>query len=276
MTRRTVLILTLAALVGGLLAVPGACGSTRYVLDSVEEPLLPISDFVFTRRPYQPYSLKTRLAVINFVDQTNAAGQLVKTIPDVLTTGLYETQRFDILDRGQLREKSVNDLREEAGKLPVDGLLQGAITQIQPDEHTIICDIRVTNRLTEQVVYAKSYPIRYKGSLDVVLDRSDINKLSVEIAGQFPTMSEREEARVMEISSDLVTISAGSDKGIRAGMAALVVAPGDLKRDPASGEVLSSRAYVGLVMVISVNERSSRARIAANTNILVGDRVVFK
>ena len=62
------------------------------------------------RLSINPKSYKFRIAVLDFIDQTNSAGDLVRTIPDILTTSMFDTQRYDIYDRGQLRDKSVSEV----------------------------------------------------------------------------------------------------------------------------------------------------------------------
>lgn len=269
MTRLLALPLTLMLLLGSCF------GTGEQREDRIQEPVLPVASFEWLRKPYEPYSLKFRLAVINFVDQTGAGGNLVKTIPDVLTTGLYDTQRFDLYDRGQLRELSLNDLEEQQQKLPVDGMLQGAITQIRPADKIIVCDIRVTNRFTNAVMYANSAEFRYTGALDVLVNRDDVNLLSTDIADSFPKLDERQDVRVLDISGNRVTISAGADQRLKTGMTALVYTKGDLTRDMDSGEVLSSFYYVGQVSIVSVLDRVAKAQIDAGQP-LVGDTVIFK
>jgi hypothetical protein len=249
----------------------------EYRVDFIRAPLPPISAFEMTRRPYQPYSLKFRLAVLNFVDQTGAAGQLVKTIPDVLTTTLYDASRFDLYDRGQLRDKTTKDVEALIPTLPVDGLLQGAITQIRTDQKVIVCDIRVTNKYSSAVMFASSAEISYTGAIDVVLARENIASLSRAISDSFPRLDERQPAKILEINGNTVTISAGVDRGIKTGVAALVEASGGgLTRDIDTGEVLASNYYVGQVSVISVVDRVAKAQIDASGEIRVGDLVIFK
>jgi len=248
----------------------------------IARPLLPVPEFRSTRRPISVGSLKFRLAVVNFVDQTGGAGALVKTLADALTTGLYTTERFDLLDRGQLREKgtSVDDIRKLGLDVRPDGILQGAITQIRPQEQVIVCDLRVTNTFSEQVVFATSAEIRYTGTLDIRLDRDDVTRLTTQIADSFPRADEREPIRIAQISGQDVTLAGGADRSVRAGMVGLVMASSDLTRDPDSGEVLQSHMYVGRLSVRSVEERTSVAQVHAEASfspdVRVGDIIIFK
>jgi hypothetical protein len=234
----------------------------------IEEPLLPVSGFRLPRRPYQPASLKFRIAVMNFVDQTKAAGDLVKTLPDVLTTALYKTDRFDLYDRGQLRDKTLNESESETRRLlnyrKVDALLQGAITQFRTGETAaekrIVCDIRITDK-ESAVMFAKSANFRYTGKLDVNLNRDDMSSLAAEIAKRFPLIGEDKEFKVVSVSGREATLNIGADTGIMRGMIALFVAPGDLVRDTGTGEVLRSTKFIADAYVLSVEERMTRVRI---------------
>ncbi len=269
---------------GGFIAISLIATSckTVYDRDAIQEPIMPVAAFELPRRTFAPYSLKFRLAMFNFVDQTGAGGSLVKTIPDMLTTGVHNTGRFDLLDRGQLREMTINDLELQRQKLHVDGMLQGAITQIRGDDKKIVCDIRVTNHRTNAIMFAKSAEFRYSGTIDVVLNRNDITQFAKQIANAFPTLTERQPAKVISVSGKNVTISVGVNKGIKTGMTALVYTQGDLTRDLDSEEVLNSVSYLAQISVISPLDRISKAQrdeglgIPPGLSIRVGDLIMFK
>lgn len=62
---------------------------------------------------YSPSSKLFRIAVVDFVDQTNnTAGKVEDMFADVMTTALYRTSRFTLYDRSQLKRKNKNDRTE--------------------------------------------------------------------------------------------------------------------------------------------------------------------
>ena len=264
--------------------IEARCEGKDFRQEILERPRLPISEFVLTRRPFQPRSLKFRLGVLNLIDQTGSGGVLVNTIADVLTTGLYETRRFDLLDRGQLRSRgaSQGDVEKTIAELGPDGLLQGAITQIRTDDKIIVLDIRVTNRFTNAVIYANSAELRYTGAIDIQLDRRDVSTLSRQIADAFPKADEREPIKIAKIDGEIVTLTGGIDRDVKVGMSALVQAQMDLTRDPDTGDVLQSHTFIGQLSVFSVEDRVSKARIHPDPTttlmpeVRVGDAVLFK
>jgi len=62
-----------------------------------------------------------KIAVLNFVDQTGKAGDLVESLADVLSTELHQTKRFEVYDRGHLRHYDFTQVLDRcncAGKGP--------------------------------------------------------------------------------------------------------------------------------------------------------------
>lgn len=74
----------------------------------------PPSTFPVRPRGYIfPISQKFEIAVVNFIDQTGTALDLVEALPDAVSTALQNTQRFSLFDRGQLRQLDRGQLRQK-------------------------------------------------------------------------------------------------------------------------------------------------------------------
>jgi hypothetical protein len=275
------------------------CMTAQYVV--VPEPVVMAPPLVAPSagrkalRP-PPQSFKFRVAVLDFIDQTNAAGDLVRTIPDIITTSLFETPpqpappvepgsaapgRFDIYDRGQLRDKSsreaealVKDLRE---RFVIDGVIQGSITRFSPQSREMTIDIRLINAQSSAVMFAAQQTLHYTGVLDVKVERADIESLSRTITAAVPVLKD---ARVAARNGDEVVVNVGEKSGVKKGMAALVIATGNSLIDPASGDALTSRYIVAEVYVTAVEPDISRAQVVRDTKepgaIKPGDLMRFK
>lgn len=64
---------------------------------------------------YTPDSKLFRVAVLDFVDQTNNyAGKVEDMFADVLTTELFKTNRFTLYDRAQLKRKNLSGMKQQA------------------------------------------------------------------------------------------------------------------------------------------------------------------
>ena len=223
-------------------------------------------------------SYKFRLAVFNFIDQTANAGELVKTIPDILTTSLFKTGRFDIYDRGQLRGKTQNEVEELQRSLKqyyqADGILQGSITRFSPESKTMTLDIRVNNVLSDAVMFAKSMNVGYSGIMDVEVNRDHLDVLAQQVSSAFPNLSE---GKVTSIGESAVTINMGEREGVVRGMTGFVVTAGDIMKDPDTGETLSSEVYVAEVYVAGVEPKTCKAIVSRKSaDVRVGDIVKFK
>jgi curli biogenesis system outer membrane secretion channel CsgG len=213
-----------------------------------------------------PSSYKFRLAVLDFTDQTNAAGDLVRTIPDILTTKLFESKRYDIFDRGQLRNRSprdvetaINGLRRE---FKIDGMLVGSITRFSPQDHKMSIDVRLINVYSEAVMYASRLEVNYHGTLEVEVDSADIGKLAESVRDAIPDRDALKGARIHSLNSGEVVITVGEDRNVKKGMAALVIASGDTIADPVTLEELSDQSIIAEVYVTSVELKTCRAMIS--------------
>jgi len=213
-----------------------------------------------------PSSYKFRVAVLDFTDQTNSAGDLVRTIPDILTTKLFELKRYDIFDRGQLRNKSPREVDDDIRKLKdnhvIDGMIVGSITRFSPQDHKMTIDIRLINAYSAAVMHASRQEVSYRGTLDVEVDGADVEKLAQGVREAIPDKDAITGARIQSVNSDEVVITAGEDKNVKKGMAALIYASGDSISDPVSGEQLSDRAIIAEVYITAVEPKLSRAIIS--------------
>ena len=233
------------------------------------------------RRGIQPRSYKMKLAVFNFVDQTGSAGKLIQTIPDILATELYNTGRFELKERAELREIDPNRIEEvrERYKTEVDTLLVGSITQFSVDDKVMTLDVRAINALNGTVMYAGGHKVRYTGVLEVKVDRDDIKKIAEDIYTAFPELG-GPTTKIISMSGDTININLGSDQNAKVGMACLVVASGDTISDPTSGETLSQDIYVAEAYIVEVGEKVCKAVIAPNDKAkprpFLNDRVRFK
>lgn len=236
------------------------------------------------RRSIRPRSYKMKLAVFNFIDQTGSAGKLMETIPDVLSTELFTTKRFELKERAELREIDPSKIETTRGqyKFEVDAFLVGSITRFSVDDQTMTLDVRAINAYNGTVMYAGHHDVKYQGVLDVKAERKDIANIAEEIYTAFPKLG-GSESRVISLSGDNITINLGEKDGAKVGMGALLVASGDTLKDPAHNTSLGHEIYVGEAYIVEVGEKTCKAIVAAKSPtseedpaVRLNDSVVFK
>lgn len=235
------------------------------------------------RRPIRPRSYKMKLAVFNFVDQTGSAGKLVQTIPDVLSTELFNTGRFELKERAELRAIQAGKIEEirEKYKFEVDAFLVGSITKFSVNDKTMTLDVRAINAFNGTVMYAGNHSIHYKGVLDVEIEREDVSKVSNEIYVAFPKL-DAPNLKVASLSGKMATINVGEADGAKVGMGILLLAHGDSLKDPETGEELGDEIYVGEAYIVEVSEKSCKAILVSTrpedtaTFVKLGDGIRFK
>ena len=211
------------------------------------------------RRGITPRSYKMKIAVFNFIDQTGSAGKLVETLPDMLSTELFGTQRFEVKERAELRSVDPQQTKaiNERYKLELDALLVGSITRFSVEEKVMTLDVRVYNAFNGTVMFASAFDVRYVGVIDAKADRKDIVRVAEAVYAAFPVLGDVT-VRVAGMSGNIVTINLGEKDGVKAGMGALVIARGDTLKDPVTREELGDAIYVGETYVIEVGQKSSK------------------
>jgi hypothetical protein len=274
---------TMKIVISALLLAGALGGCVEYIVIPDPPPNMPVLVAPSQgRKPLKPppVSYKFRVAVLDFIDQTNAAGDLVRTIPDILTTNLFDSQRYDILDRGQLREKTPKEVEENIRMLTnggqIDGKIVGSITRFSPQNRELTVDIRVINAQSDAVMFAVQQTLHYTGVLDVKVERDDIKAVATKVAAGVPRI---QDARVAVRNGSEIVVNIGEDSNVKKGMAAFIIGTGDSLEDPASGDVLTSRYIIGEAYVTAVEQKISHAvifRPHEGGEIRPGDLIHFK
>jgi len=246
------------------------------------------------RRSIIPRSYRMKLAVFNLQDPTRSGGKLSERVAEALHVALFETERFELMQRAELRGIDPGDTRriQEEYRYLLDGLVVGSITHFNTAQKTMTLNINVMNPLGNTVA-AKSFDsIRYTGTINVNVSREDIERIAEWIDRKFPKL---DSGQVLSRSSRRqVTLNLGSQDGVQIGMGVLLAARGDDIKDPATGDLLGSNIYVGEAYVVAVDAATCEATLentyerkkASNGRLVmmegplpavrVGDNVVFK
>ena len=222
-------------------------------------------------------SYKFRVAVGDFTDQTERAGDLVKTIPDILTTTLFKSGRIDLYERSILRGMSsqetsalIEDLIE---KRMIDGVISGAVTRISGTEKTVVIELRLLSR-NKAVMYADHHTLTFRGRRSMEITREDVVTLADAISAAIPSVPS---SKIASKSGQRITLGVGADKGLIVGMMGYVQTPLDKVSDPATGEIpRPTYVIVGEIVIDQVGNNSATGRIVAGEDVRAKDIVQFK
>lgn len=231
------------------------------------------------RRGITPRSYKMKLAVFNLLDPTNSGGRLSESVSENLHVALFETGRFELMQRAEVRGTDPGNIdairRQYQARL--DALVVGSITHFNPAERTMTLNVNVMNAYGTTMA-ARSFTVRYTGTINVDASREDIQQIAQWIEREFPKL---DSGLVLSWTGSRVTINLGSDHGVQVGMWVLIAARGDMIKDPQTGEFLGRDIYVGEAYVIGVDPGSCEALVVETIDkktpeIQVNDKVVFK
>lgn len=231
-------------------------------------------------RPRENVSIenyKFRVAVMDFTDQTGQSGDLVKTIPDILTTVLFKMGRLDLYGREPLRGipareagEVVQDLME---KRMIDGVISGTVTRFSRIEKSIVIELRLLSR-NKAVMYADQHFLNFKGRRAMEITRDDVVSLGEAISKAVPRVPDM---KIVSKNADQITLSGGSNQGLAGGMTGYVQAYLDKVNDPETGEIPKpTPVIVGEVVIDQVGDDTAIGRIVVGDDILVNDTVRFK
>jgi hypothetical protein len=231
-------------------------------------------------RPREEVSLenfKFRVAVMDFTDQTGQAGDLVKTIPDILTTVVFKSGRLDLYERDPLRGLSAKDSAEMVQglieKRVIDGVISGTVTRFSRSEKTIVMELRLQSR-NKAVMYADQHTLTFKGRREMEITRDDVVSLGDAISKAVPRVTDM---KIVSKSAGQVTLSGGSNKSLVVGMTGYVQAFLEKVNDPETGEIPKpTPMIVGEVVIDQVGDDTAIGRVIAGDDILVNDTLRFK
>jgi hypothetical protein len=231
------------------------------------------------RRGITPRSYKMKLAVLNLLDPTGSGGRLSENVSEMLQVALFQTERFELMQRAEVRgtDASNIDAIRKQYQTRLDALVVGSITHFNPTDKTMSLNVNVMNAYGLTMA-AKSFVVRYTGTINVDANSEDIGRIAEWIERGFPKL---DSGLVLARSGDRITINLGSESGVQRGMWVLIASCGDVIKDPQTGEFLGSDIYVGEAWVSAVNPATCEALVVeANegkqSEIKVKDKVVFK
>lgn len=222
-------------------------------------------------------SYKFRVAVRDFTDQTGQAGDLAKTIPDIMATSLFKVGRIDLYQREPFRGAGGADATVMIERLiearTVDGVLSGTVTRFSRVEKTIVIDLRLLSR-NGAVMYADQHTLTFTGRRAMEITRADVAALASAISKAVPRLKDM---RIANKNAAAVTLDGGSDRGLVAGMTGYVQTYLDKVNDPETGKIpMPTPLTVGEIVIDHVNKDSAIGRILAGDDVRVGDWVRFK
>ena len=226
-----------------------------------------------------PGSLKKRVAVIDFVNKTSFSEyDIGRGVADMLTTSLWKTDRFVLVERAYLEEVikeqnlSMTDLviSETAAKigriLGLNAIILGGITEFGfvREMGKPICRIGVDLRLvdvnTTRIMLAEN-AIGMASGRDV--DQASRRAVDNLVSKVISSLKKKPwEGRIMEVEKKQVYINAGTNIGIRKGDTFAIIQLSKELVDPVTGKVVGAiEKKAGKVEVMRVEEEYSEAAI---------------
>ena len=195
----------------------------------------PLAETVDTVPYLIPYSQHYRIGVLTFIDQTNRAEIVTDPIADLLTTSLYQKNRFSLYDRGDLK-RQVLETEIQYSRLRasgrVDGILLGYVTafELEGSKGSFEADVRLINQRLGLVIFSQNRKIRFTtdptgGSVNI--SREDVDDLARSITDSFVDLDKLKEVRVVDINQDQgsasVILNVGRIHNIKQGFVGFVV-----------------------------------------------------
>jgi len=124
------------------------------------------------------------------------------------------------------------------------------------------------------VMYADQHTLSFKGRREMEITRDDVVSLGEAISKAVPRVPDM---KIAGKNAAQITLGAGSNKGLVAGMTGYVQAYLDKVNDPETGEIPKpTPMIVGEVVIDQVSDDTAIGRVIAGDDILVNDTLRFK
>jgi hypothetical protein len=221
------------------------------------------------RKEYFPRSVTMNIDVPSFVDKTGH--EEIKKLPELLSTrireAIFRNNRFTLVEKRDSQEGGM-------GPLEIDSLLLGSIINADLVERTLLCNIKLVYPEGGNILFSRQIQVPYRDRPILAIADREANRIVGEIENSFV----RTEGQVIQVSKNRVTVSLGSQNGIRPGYRALVLQKTSRMVVPPTKERLTSEIYLGEVLFEQIEENTSKARIlnSGRVTIEAGDLVRTK
>jgi hypothetical protein len=217
---------------------------------------------------------KTTIAVLNF-EAKNVGQETADAVSDILSTELFNTQRFRVIER-QAINKVINELKFqmtgvtdmsqaiEIGKmLNAEKVVVGTVSKF--GDRTIIINIKLVDVKTSNLELAeKTQTDRGEEGLPEAVD-----ELVQRIAQKIVV-----EGSIIKISPNVILIDMGKAHGVREGQILDVIRVGDVVTDLAGTVIGRTEDRIGALQIVTVRDEFSEAKAAETLQqFRLGDKV---
>lgn len=216
---------------------------------------------------------KTRIAVLSF-EAKNVADATAEAVADILSTELFNTNRFDVIERQainrileeqQLQMTGVTDMSQaaEIGKvLNVEKIMIGSVSRLG---QTYIINTRLVDVETGTTELAEN--TKSNNGEDGL--PAAIQELVGVIAQKVVV-----EGKVIKVTPNTILIDLGTIHGIKKDQVLEVIRFGDVITDLSGSAVGRAEDKIGLLKVVKVNKEYCETQVLqSKTNVQLGDNV---
>ncbi len=216
---------------------------------------------------------KTRIAVLSF-EAKNVNQETAEAVADILSTELFNTNRFDVIERQainkileeqKLQMTGITDMSQaaEIGKvLNVEKILIGSVSRLG---QTYIINTRLVGVETGALELAEN--IKSQGGEDGL--PTAIAQLVSKISQKITV-----EGTIIKVNQNVVLIDLGKSHGIKKDQMLDVIRIGDVITDLSGTAIGRSEDLIGTLKVINVKNEYSEAQIRqAKVLVHLGDKV---
>ena len=216
---------------------------------------------------------KTRIAVLSF-EAKNVSDATAEAVADILSTELFNTNRFDVIERQaitrileeqQLQMTGVTDMSQaaEIGKvLNVEKIMIGSVSRLG---QTYIINTRLVDVQTGAMELAEN--TKSNNGEDGL--PAAIQELVGEIAQKVVV-----EGKVIKVTPNTILVDLGTIHGIKKDQIMEVIRFGDVITDLSGSAVGRAEDKIGFIKVVKVNKEYCETQVLqSKTSIQLGDNV---
>ncbi len=229
--------------------------------------------FVLTGVTYS--QAKTKIAVLNF-EAKNINQESADAVSDILSTELFNTNRFQVVERQAILQMLEEQKLQMAGVTDMDQAVQiGKILNVEKIMIGSVSKLGQTYIINTRLVDVETGALELAENMQCTGGEGQLPSAIADLVREI-SQKIKIEGSIIKITGKNVLVDIGESHGVRRGQELEIIRIGDVVTNLSGAVIGKTEDFIGTIKITKVNAEYSEARIlGTKTNLRLGDVVRF-